>query len=123
MKFGIHLGLRGPAAAPQSLTEIARTAEELGFEYLGFSDHVVIAAAVDSVYPYTADGRWFAQDSGECLEQISTICFVAAATTRIRLLTSVMVLPHRPPLLAAKILATADILSAGRLTVGVGWMS
>lgn len=125
MKFGMHLGIRGPAAEPDSLAEIARAAENMGFDYLGFSDHVVIASAVDSVYPYTADGRWFAEDSGECLEQISTICYVAAATTRIRLLTSVMVLPHRPPLLAAKMLTTADVLSKGRLTVGVGvgWMA
>lgn len=125
MKFGMHLGIRGPAAEPDSLTEIACAAEDMGFDYLGFSDHVVIAASVDSVYPYTADGRWFAEDSGECLEQISTICFAAQATNRIRLLTSVMVLPHRPPLLAAKMLTTADVLSKGRLTVGVGvgWMA
>ncbi len=125
MKFGMHLGIRGPAAKPDSLAEIARAAEDMGFDYLGFSDHVVIAASVDSVYPYTDDGRWFAEDSGDCLEQISTICYVAAATTRIRLLTSVMVLPHRPPLLAAKMLTTADVLSKGRLTVGVGvgWMA
>ena len=125
MKFGMHLGIRGPAAEPDSLIEIARVAEDLGFDHLGFSDHVVIAAAVESVYPYTANGRWFAEDSGECLEQLTTLCFVAAATSRIRLLTSVMVLPHRPPILAAKMLATADVLSKGRLTVGVGvgWMA
>ncbi len=125
MKFGMHLGVRGPAAARDSLLEIAAAAERLGFDYLGFSDHVVIADSVDSVYPYTADGRWFAEDSGECLEQISTLCFVAAATSRIRLLTSIMVLPHRPPILAAKMLTTADVLSGGRLTVGVGvgWMA
>lgn len=124
MKFGMHLGIRGPAAAPDSLIEIARAAEAMGFEHLGFSDHVIIAATVDSIYPYTSDGRWFAHDTGECLEQLSTMSFVAAATQRIRLLTSVMVLPHRQPLLAAKMLTTVDILSKGRLTVGVGvgWM-
>ena len=125
MKFGMHLGLRGSAALPDSLIEIARVAEDLGFDHLGFSDHVVIASSVESTYPYTANGRWFAEDSGECLEQISTLCFVAAATSHIRLLTAVMVLPHRPTILAAKMLATADVLSKGRLTigVGVGWMA
>jgi probable F420-dependent oxidoreductase len=125
MKFGLHLGTRGPAAEPDQLVVIARKAEALGFHHLGFSDHVVIATKVDSVYPYTPTGQWFAQDSGICLEQITTLSFVAAATSRIRLLTSVMVLPHRHPVLAAKMLATADILSKGRVTlgVGVGWMA
>lgn len=125
MKFGLHLGTRGPAADPDSLVTIARRAEALGFAYLGLSDHVVIATKVDSVYPYTQTGQWFAQDSGICLEQITTLSFVAAATTRIRLLTSVMVLPHRHPMLAAKMLATVDVLSKGRVTagVGVGWMA
>jgi len=125
MKFGLHLGIRGPAADPDSLRVIAAEAEALGFSHLGFSDHVVIADTVDSPYPYTKDGRWFAEDSGECLEQITTLGYVAATTTKIRLLTSVMVLPHRPPVLAAKMLNTVDVLSKGRLTVGigVGWMA
>jgi probable F420-dependent oxidoreductase len=125
MQFGLHLGIRGPAADPDSLRIIAGEAEALGFAHLGFSDHVVIADQVDSPYPYTKSGRWFAEDSGECLEQVTTLSFVAAATSRIRLLTSVMVLPHRPPVLAAKMLNTVDVLSKGRLTVGlgVGWMA
>jgi len=125
MQFGLHLGIRGPAADPDSLRIIAAEAEALGFSHLGFSDHVVIADTVDSPYPYTKDGRWFAEDSGECLEQITTLGYVAATTTKIRLLTSVMVLPHRPAVLAAKMLNTVDVLSKGRLTVGigVGWMA
>ncbi|MDA0340490.1 MAG: TIGR03619 family F420-dependent LLM class oxidoreductase [Proteobacteria bacterium] len=125
MQFGLHLGIRGPAADPDSLRIIAAEAEALGFAHLGFSDHVVIAEQVDSPYPYTKSGRWFAEDSGECLEQVTTLGFVAAATRSIRLLTSVMVLPHRPPVLTAKMLNTVDVLSKGRLTVGlgVGWMA
>lgn len=125
MQFGLHLGTRGPAASPDSLLAIACRAEALGFAHLGLSDHVVIAAKVDSTYPYTQSGTWFAQDTGTCLEQVTTLGFVAAATQRIRLLTSILVLPHRQPLLAAKMLATVDVLSKGRLTVGVGagWMA
>lgn len=124
MQFGLHIGLRGPAGQPGPLSRIARRAEAAGYGHLGVSDHVAIARAPGTTYPYTKDGRWFAEDTGECLEQVTVVGFLAAATERIRLLTSVMVLGHRPPLLAAKMLATADVLSGGRLTlgVGVGWL-
>ena len=125
MKFGLHVGTRGAALDPDALLAIARKSEALGFEHLGFSDHLVIANKVDSPYPYTKSRVWFAQDSGDCLDQLTTLSFVAAGTERLRLLTSVMVIPHRPPMLTAKMLASADILSKGRVTVGVGvgWMA
>ncbi|HHZ67348.1 MAG TPA: TIGR03619 family F420-dependent LLM class oxidoreductase, partial [Alphaproteobacteria bacterium] len=125
MDFGLHVGTRGVGAKPDGLQAIAKKTEEVGFSYLGFPDHVVIPGAVDSKYPYNKEGLWPAQDTGTCLEQLMTIAYVAAVTKNIRLLTSVMVLPHRAPVLAAKMLATADVLSKGRLTVGVGigWMA
>lgn len=125
MDFGLHVGTRGAAGTPEGLRAIARRAEDAGLAWLGFNDHVIVAGAVESRYPYSETGRWPAADTGACLEQLMTIAHVAALTERIRLLTSVMVLPHRAPVLAAKMLATADVLSAGRLTVGVGigWMA
>ncbi len=125
MDFGLHVGTRGAAATPEGLQVIARRAEAAGLATLGFNDHVVVTGTVDSRYPYSDSGVWPAADTGACLEQLMTIAHVAAVTERIRLLTSVMVLPHRAPVLAAKMLATADVLSNGRLTVGVGigWMA
>lgn len=125
MKFGLHLGSRGVAGNPDTLIAVAKKAEELGFEHIGISDHVVVATDVDSKYPYSETGKFYAQETGICLEQLTTLGFLAAATSRIRLLTSVMVLPHRHPVLAAKMLTTVDVLSKGRLTVGVGvgWMA
>ena len=125
MDFGLHVGTRGVGATPEGLHAIAEKTEEVGFSYLGFPDHVVIPNLVDSKYPYNKEGQWPAQSTGTCLEQLMTIAYVAAVTTNIRLLTSVMVLPHRAPVLSAKMLATADVLSKGRLTVGVGigWMA
>jgi probable F420-dependent oxidoreductase len=125
MKFGLHFGSRGTAGEPDSLKAIARAAESLGYEHFGMSDHVVVATNVDSAYPYSETGKFFAQDTGVSLETITALSFVASATDRIRLLTSVLVLPHRQPVLAAKMLATLDVLSKGRLTtgVGIGWMA
>mgnify|MGYP002152638149 CR=1 FL=1 len=120
MDFGLHLGTRGATAGPEGLRAMACHCEALGYGYLGFNDHIVIAKAVESKYPYDKSGLWPAADTGTCLEQLMTIAYVAAVTENIRLLTSVMVLPHRAPVLAAKMLATADVLSRGRLTVGVG---
>ena len=125
MDFGLHVGTRRVGATPEGLKSIAIRAEELGFSYIGFPDHVIIPHKVDSKYPYNKEGLWPAQDTGTCLEQLMTLAYVAAVTKNIRLLTSVMVLPHRSPVLAAKMLATADVLSKGRLTIGlgIGWMA
>ena len=125
MDFGLHLGTRGIAATPQGLTALAQRADALGFGHLGFSDHIVIARQVDSRYPYNESGDWPAVDTGTCLDQLGCMLFAGALTKNIRLLSSVMVLPHRPPLQAAKLIATADTLTGGRVTIGVGigWMA
>ena len=125
MKFGLHFGSRGVAGDPDTLRAVAQKAEALGYEHFGMSDHVIVATEVESAYPYSKTGKFFAQDTGISLEQVTALSFVAATTSRIRLLTSVLVLPHRHPMLAAKMLATVDVLSKGRLTVGVGvgWMA
>ena len=104
-QFGLHFGSRGVAGHPESLTVVARKAEALGYEHFGMSDHVIVATNVESSYPYSETGKFFDQDSGVSLEQVTALGFVAGVTKRIRLLTSVLVLPHRPPVLAAKMLS------------------
>jgi probable F420-dependent oxidoreductase len=125
MDFGLHLGTRGAASNPDNIRRLAEHADRLGLAYLGFSDHVVISRSIASRYPYSESGDWPGVSTGFCLEQIGCLTFAAAVTRSIRLLTSVMVIPHRPVVLAAKMLATADVLSKGRVTVGVGvgWMA
>ena len=125
MDLGLHLGTRGAAASREGLTALARRADQLGYAYLGFSDHIIFTRQSNSRYPYSASGSHPVSGSGFCLEQVGCLTFAAAVTARIRLLTSVMVVPHRPAILAAKMLATADTLSNGRVTVGVGtgWLA
>ena len=122
MRYGIYLPTRGPLAAPDAIAAIARGAESMGYAAIVVGDHIVFPVRVESKYPYTIDGGF--PGRGDALEQLSLLAFVAGVTERARLVTSVMVLPHRNPLITAKVLATIDVLSGGRLTVGVGagWM-
>lgn len=100
---------------------VAQLAERCGFDFISISDHVVIPRSNVSKYPYSKSGEWNTMDpSGSCLEQLATLCFLAGCTEKLRLLTSVMVVPYRPALLTAKMLATADVLSDGRVIAGVG---
>jgi probable F420-dependent oxidoreductase len=120
MDFGINLLTRGITGDPTGLVAMAGKAEALGFAHVTANDHIVVPNRIASRYPYTPTGAWPGARVGECLEQLTVLGFLAAATSRVRLVTSVMVVPQRPAVLAAKALATVDVLSRGRLTVGVG---
>lgn len=124
MQIGFSLPTRGALASPENLASLVKKAEELGFNMVSVSDHVVIPRAIDSRYPYSETGEYEGGNSGECLEQLTMLTFIAAQTQTLKLLTSVMVLPQRPPVLTAKMLTSLDILSNGRLIfgVGAGWM-
>ena len=124
MKYGLTLPGRGPLATPDHLAIIAKHAEELGYHMVLFGDHIVVPCHITSPYPYTADGAFPGSGSGEAMEQLTVLAFLAGQTHTIRLVTSVIIVPHRNPLVAAKALATLDVLSKGRLIVGigVGWM-
>lgn len=124
MRFGFYLPNSGPTARPEPLAAIARKGDELGFYCMVAGDHILVPREVNSPYPYTADGRFHGGAAAEYMEQLTLLTFLAGITTSIRLVPSVMIVPYRNPLLAAKVLATLDVLSQGRLTlgVGVGWM-
>ena len=124
MQYGLTLPGRGPLATADNLAMLTRRGEELGYDMVLAGDHIVVPKNIDSTYPYTEDGTFPGAASGEYLEQLTLLAFLAGQTQRIRLVTSVIIVPHRNPLVAAKALATLDVLSKGRLTVGigVGWM-
>ena len=124
MKYGFTLPGRGPLASPEKLGIIARKGEELGFDALLTGDHILVPRNITSTYPYTEGGEFPGSNSGESMEQITLLSYIAGQTSKIRLVTSVLIVPHRNPLIAAKSLATLDVLSGGRLVVGVGvgWM-
>jgi probable F420-dependent oxidoreductase len=112
MQFGIHLPHVGRKAAPDAIRRAAVQAEELGFDDVWVSEHIIVPK--DATYP----------PSASFYDPVLTLTWAAAFTQRVRLGTSVLVLPMRHPLPLAKELATLQNLSQGRLILGagVGWM-
>jgi len=110
MKLGIHLPQYGRAASPEAIRAVTERAEALGFADVWVSDHIVQPASQGYPSPYLFD-------------PLLTLGWAAAASERIGLGTSVLVVPQYHPLQLANSLASLDRLSGGRLTIsaGVGW--
>lgn len=124
LKFGLSTLSQRAFTSPDAYLSVMAAAEAAGFDFVSVSDHVVIPGKRETHYPYATGGAFGGADQGHCFDQLSTIAFLAGVTSRIRLLASVMVVPHRPAVLSAKMLATIDVLSQGRLIIGAGagWM-
>lgn len=114
MHFGVVLQHFREHASPEAIVEVARAAEELGYDSVWVMDHVVVpdVPEADQFTPLVYD-------------PFLTLAYVAAKTERIRLGTSVLIVPYRSPLVQAKLISTLDALCRGRLIVGVGvgWLS
>jgi len=112
MQFGVHLPHIGRKASPALIRQAAEQAEAVGFDDVWVSEHIIVPA--DAPYP----------PSPAFYDPVLTLTWAAACTRRVRLGTSVLVLPMRHPLPLAKELATLQNLSEGRLILGagVGWM-
>jgi probable F420-dependent oxidoreductase len=123
MQIGFNAPSTGALIEPDSLRRIITEGEALGFDYTTVSDHIMVPRNLGSKYPYTDSGEFPAGTAAAWLEQLTTTSYIAALTSKLRFVMSVMVVPHRPAVLTAKMLATIDYLSKGRLTlgIGVGW--
>jgi probable F420-dependent oxidoreductase len=124
MKVGIRIPGAGPWAGPEAISEVSQFAEKVGFDSLWMTDHVALPTKVDTAYPYTADGKFLWAPETPYLDCLTSLTWAAAATERVELGTSCLILPWRPLVQTAKTLVSIDVLSRGRLTVavGVGWM-
>ncbi|WP_165958909.1 TIGR03619 family F420-dependent LLM class oxidoreductase [Actinomadura sp. KC345] len=124
----LTLGIRNYAAAPpedwRHVLDQARAAEDAGLDRVFVSDHVVfgpdLGAYGDPGRGGRAGGRQPTGPDGDWLESLTVLASLAAVTSRVRLATNVLVAPLRPPVLLAKVAATIDALSGGRLELGVG---
>jgi probable F420-dependent oxidoreductase len=125
MEFGVSLPGRGPLATPESILQLATKADTLRYDSLFVTDHVVLPASMArSVYPYSSTGQLPGGAAQDYLEPLAVLAWLAHVTQRIRIGTSVLVVPYRNPIVTAKTLATVDRLSNGRviLGAGVGWL-
>ena len=112
VKLGLFNINMGANASPERIAGVARTAETLGFESLWAGEHIVLPD------PQAPPSPMAPQDP--CIDALLALTWAAAATSSIRLATGIVILPQRNPLVLAKEVASLDVLSGGRLTLGVG---
>src|SRR5437773_10549887 len=123
MEIGIHIPQVGPLATTDNIARFARAVDDAGYDGIWVFDHVVLKKEQQSKYPYSVDGSMGVRPTLDFLEPLALLSFLAGVTSRVRLGTSVLVLPMRQPVLHAKVMATIDHLSGGRfiLGAGIGW--
>ncbi len=115
MEYGIvlpHFAAFARKEAGQRILEAAEAAETLGYSAVWVVDHLVFPARLEGSYAFNPEDP--------ILEPLTVLAALALKTSRVRLGTAVLVLPYRHPVYAAKALATIDVLSGGRVMVGVG---
>jgi probable F420-dependent oxidoreductase len=120
MRFGLHaLGI-GTGARPEIIRAVSVAAEASGFATLWAGERVVMVGQPGSRDPYSADGRVAVPPNADWLDPLLGLTFAAAVTSSIGLATGVLLLPEHSPVIAAKQTASLDVLSGGRLTLGIG---
>jgi probable F420-dependent oxidoreductase len=104
--------------------KLAKAAEDSGIESLWTVEHVVVPAGYESAYPYSPSGRMPGDETNPIPDPLAWLAFMAAHTKTVRLATGILILPQRNPVVLAKECATIDVLSEGRLElgIGIGWL-
>ena len=120
MKFACALAFNDPT----HFLELARTADECGWDWFAVSDHVVYPEKIESAYPYAKDGKPYWSSSTPWPDPWTAIAAMAAVTKRLSFLTNIFILPARNPVLVAKQIGTVAAIAGGRVALGVGtgWM-
>jgi probable F420-dependent oxidoreductase len=125
MRLGAKVPNSGPLIESRGLAAMARELESAGFDSLWVSDHVVMPRTVDSLYPFASDGRVSWELDTPYLDALVSLTAIATATQSALLGTAVLVAPLRHPIVLAKQAASIDVLSGGRLMLGLGagWLA
>jgi len=124
MKFGISFANVGTFVSGEGAARLARSAEAAGFDSLWTVEHILYPEGYESVYPYAPDGKMPGSGNNPIPDPLVWLGYAAAVTSSIGLATGISLLPERHPLTFAKEVATLDVLSGGRVTlgVGIGWL-
>jgi probable F420-dependent oxidoreductase len=120
MLLGVTVPNSGVLAAGDGLVGIAEHAERLGFDSVWTVDHVILPHISSQDYPYARQSGVTMPSDWPFLDPLVALAAVASRTSRVLLGTGVYLLPLRPPLINAKLAASVDVLSGGRLLLGVG---
>jgi probable F420-dependent oxidoreductase len=123
-RFGVRLPVAGVLASPQAIRRVALEAERLGYDSLWVHDYVIWNKTLDRLH-ISCGSREAVDAAGEdyppiFFESLANLAFLSGITSRIRLGVAVLILPYREPVVTAKQLATIDVLSNGRLELGIG---
>jgi probable F420-dependent oxidoreductase len=123
-KFGLDVGVYGALAEPATILRLGRLAEDVGFDSIWLADHVAFPVTFRSEYPYSAKGDFPSKLDDPLMEPVAVMGVLVGATRRVRIGTAVLIMPYRNPLLLARMLATLDTFSGGRIILGagVGWL-
>ena len=119
MRLGFNIPQIGPAATPEAMVKVAQRAEELGYDSLWVTERLLYPIEPQSSYRVTHDGS-LPEAYKIVLDPLESLTYVAGFTSRIALGTSVLVMPYYNPVTLARRLTTLDVLSGGRLRVGIG---
>jgi probable F420-dependent oxidoreductase len=124
MHIGVFVPLSNFNANPAFLRALGPAVEERGFESIWTPEHVVLFDDYESEYPYSDSGKFPGGGDTGLLDPLTALTFLAAVTDRVRLGTSICLVPQRNPVYTAKYVADLDVLSAGRVEfgVGIGWL-
>ncbi len=131
MRYGIHLGGGAALRSASAIRQVGELAEELGYDGILTGDHIAIPKSIASTYPYLKQAEALGYNpyavftSMEWLDAFSVVALLVPVTERVRLGTSVTIVPYRHPLEMARVVATLDVVSGGRIIfgAGVGWMA
>jgi len=119
MRLGFNLPQSGPAATPEAVARVAERAEELGYESLWVWERLIRPLEPQTPYGGTPDGS-YPEAFDYHIDPLATLLYAAAHTSKVTIGTSIINMPYYNPVMLARTLTTIDVLSKGRLILGLG---